>query len=204
MDVIDEVTVEAPSTKTDSVQAAESCRVAGYETERQNILREACAAAHHRVATYATELVHQHTGTQDGIVVNDYLACKLGAVADDATVTHNGIVCHMCPFHEQVVVTNYGAPFGCRSSVDGHVLAYLVVVANFGCTFLAFELKVLRNGTDDCTRKENVAIANASAIEHRHTIHQCIVVANDYTLVYITERTYLAILTDNGFWMYVC
>ena len=204
MDVVDEVAVEASTAQSDGVQSTEGCRVAGHETEGQHILRETSTTAYHRIAAYATELVHQHTGTEDSIVVDDYLACQLRTVTDDATISDNSIMSHMRSFHQQVVIAYHGTPLGCCASVDGHVLAYLVVVAYFSCAVFATELEVLRNSTNDRTGKEDVSIADAGTVKDCHTVHQSVIVADDYSLVYIAEGTYLAVLADDGFRVYIC
>jgi len=204
VDVVDEVAIKASATKPDGVQSAECSRVACHKAEGKDVLGETCAATYHRITTHAAELVHQHTSTQNGVIVDDYLACQLGAVTDNAAVSHNGIVCNMRSLHEQIVVAHDCASLCSRASIDGHVLAYLVIVAYLCRTLFATELEVLRNGTDDSTWEEDVSIANASAIKHSHTVHQRIVVANNHSLVNIAEGTYLAVLTNDGFGMYVC
>ena len=204
MDVVDEVAVEAPAPQPDGVQSAVGSRVAGHKAEGQDVLREACAAAHHRVAAHAAELVHQHVGAQDGVVVDDNLAGQLGAVADDDAVADKRIVGHMHALHEQVARAYDGAALGCRATVDGHVLANLIVVAYLCRALFAPELEVLGNSADDCTREEDVAVADACAVEHRHTVHQRVVVADDNAFVNVAEGTDLAVLAYDGFGVYVC
>ena len=110
----------------------------------------------------------------------------------------------MHALHEQVVAAHDGASLGCRAAVDGHVLAYLVVVANLCCCLLAPELEVLRNGTDDSTGEEDVAVADACAVEHCHTVHQGIVVADDNAFVDVAEGAYLTVLANDGLRVYIC
>ena len=204
VDVVDEVAVEPSATKPDGIQSAERSRLSGHEAEGQDILRETCPAAHHRIASHTAELMHQHIGTQDGMVVDDNLARQLCAVAYDTIVSDICIVGNMHAFHEKIAITYDGTSLGCRAPIDGDILAYLVVVTNLCRTLLASELEVLRNGTDDCTGEEYIPIADAGAIEHRHTIHQCVVVTYYDTFINITEWTYLAVLANYGIWVNVC
>ena len=109
----------------------------------------------------------------------------------------------MHAFHQQIIVANDSTPFGCCASIDGYILTNLVVVTYLCGALFTLKLKVLRDSTNDGTWEEYVAVANTSTIKHGNTIHQSIVVANDNTFVNVTERTYLAVFADNGFWMNV-
>ena len=202
--VVDEVAVEPSATKPDVVQSAESSRLASHKTEGQDVLRETRSAAHHRITAHATELVHQHIGTQNGKVVDGYLASQLCAIANDDAIANDGVVSDMHAFHQQVIIAYNSTPLGSRATVDGYILTNLVVVAYFCRAFLSTELEVLWNGTDDGTREEDIAVADTSAIKHGYAVHKSVIVAYDNSLINIAEGTYLAILTYNGLGMYVC
>ena len=161
MDGINLLASEAATAQTYEVEAAVSDGLAGGNDIGRNLLATLTATLHHYVATDATELVDEHGRADDGKVVNDNLACQLCLVANDTAVAHDSVVRYMYTFHEQVVAAHDGAPLGCSASVDGHVLAYGVVVANLGCSLLSAKLEVLRDGADDCTREDCVAITDA-------------------------------------------
>ena len=148
--------------------------------------------------------MHQHIGAQNGIVVDGYLACQFCAVSDDDSITHDGVVSHMHTFHQQVIIADDSSSLGGCAPIDGNILTYLVVITNLCSTLFASELKVLWNGTNDCAWEEYVPITNTGAVEYRHAIHQYVIVAYDNTFIYIAERAYLAILTNNGIWVNVC
>ena len=109
----------------------------------------------------------------------------------------------MGALHQQVVAAHMGAALCCRSAVDGHILAYLVVVANLCRRVLARKLEVLRDGTDYSSGEEDVAIADACAVEHSDTVHKHVVVADDHPFVDIAESADFAVLADDGLGMHI-
>ena len=88
-------------------------------------------------------------------------------------------MCDVHALHQQVVVAHDGAVFGRCAAVDGDVLAYGVVIANFGCGLFAAELEVLRYGADDRAREYYVMVSQTCAAQQRHAVHQAVVVADD-------------------------
>ena len=93
------------------------------------------------------------------MIIDGYLAGELGAIADDDVVADDVVVGDVTPFHQQVARADDGLPLGGCAAVDGDILANLVVVADDGQRLLALELQVLRDGADDGSREEDVAIA---------------------------------------------
>ena len=147
--------------------------------------------------------MHEYACAEDGLVIYDCLSCQLGTIAYDALVAHDGIMSHMYTFHEQIVAAHHSLSLSCRTTVDGHILTYLIVVAHFSCSILSSELEILRNGTDDGSGEDDVSISYACSIEYGHTVHQRIVVTYDHALVYVAEGTYLAIFAYHSLWMYI-
>ena len=88
--------------------------------------------------------MEEHRCRDDGIVVYNYLAGELGAIANDALVANHAIVCDVHILHEQVVVADDGGTLRCCTSRDGDILTYGVVVAYLANRVLALELQVLR------------------------------------------------------------
>ena len=107
------------------------------------------------------ELVHEHAGAQDGAVINHYLTGYLGAVANDAVAADNAVVSHVHVLHEEVVASHHCLALGGGTAVDGHVLAYAVVVTYLGCGILATELEVLGNAAYHGSRMDLVAVTYA-------------------------------------------
>ena len=133
--------------------------------------------------------MYEHAGAQDGVVVHDHLSGQLGAVADDASVADEDVVCHVHSLHEQIVAAHDGLSLGGGASVDGHVLAYLVVVSDLGGGVLAAE--------------EYVAASDTGAVEHGDAVHKHVVIANHYASVDVAEGTYLTVLSYDGLGVYV-
>ena len=195
---------ESTSSQAYQVEAAIRSRLAGGHGVGQDVLAHLRTTAYHGVASYAAELMNQHMGTQYSIVVDDHFTCQFRAVADDAAITHDDIVSHVHALHEQVVAAYHSLSFGLGAAVDGHVLAYFVVVAHLGGGFLAHELQVLWYGTDDGSGEDDVALADARPIEHGDTVHQGVVVTDDHVLVNVAKGANLTVLTNLCFRMDVC
>ena len=140
--------------------------------------------------------MHEHHRRDDGIVVHNDLSSQLGGVTHDDAIAKHAVVCNMGILHDEVVATHNGLALAGSTTMDSHILTYSVVVANLHNGILAFELQVLRNGTNHRTREEGVAIAQASARKQRHTVHQHVVIAHCHILVDKTERTNLTVLTN--------
>lgn len=194
MDVIDEFAAESTTAESHHIQSAIGCRITCNKAKRKDILAETRATSHHTITTHTAELVHEYTCAEDSLVVDNGLTSQLGAVADDALAAHNGIMSHVHALHEQIVAAHHCLSLGCRTAVDGDILAYLVVVPYLGRGVLTPELEVLRNGTDDSSREEDVAIADTRSVEYGHAVHQRIVITNDHAPVNVAEGTYLTIL----------
>lgn len=204
VDGVDDVSLEAASTQSYDVEAAVCCRVACADCVGQYALWRACASAHHCIASDAAELVHEHAGREDGVVVDGHFSCELGAVADDDIVAYDVVVRDVAAFHEQVAASYYGLTLGCSASVDGYVLADLIVVANDGESVFAAELEVLGDTADDTSRMEDVAVSDACTIKDGYAVHQRVVVANLHTAVDVAEGAYFNVLANLGFGMYIC
>ena len=204
VDGLDGLVGEAAAAQAHNVQSGVADGLASGDDIGRDVLAEAASALDHAISAHAAELMHQHVGTDDGVVVDDNLAGHLGGVADDAAVAYQGIVGHVYAFHQQVVVAHDGASFGSCAAVHGHVLTDEVVVANLGGRILALELQVLRDGTDDGTGKDGVAVADAAAVQDAGMGHNLVVVADDHILVDEDERRDFHVFAYLRFGMDVC
>ena len=127
-------------------------------------MAETCTSAYHRISPYATELVHQNVGTDDGVVVDDDFTGQFGAVADDTIVSYKSIMGYMYAFHQQITTAYAGFAFCRRTTVDCYVLTDFVVIADFGCGFFSPEFQILRYGTDNSSRKNDIAVADTCSV----------------------------------------
>ena len=198
---IDGLARETAAAQSDEVETTIGHGVAGGHAVGRDVLSCARTSAHHHVAADVAELVNEHGGTDDGKIVHDNLTGNFGSVANDTAIANQHIVGHMHSLHKEVVAAHNGASLGSCAAVDGHILADSIVVAHLGSGFLAAELEVLRDGTDDGTREYGIAAAHACAAEQGDAIHQCVVVANDYVLVDKAEGANLAVFADDGLGM---
>ena len=114
----------------------------------------------------------------------------------------------MCALHQYVVVAYDGLTTGMRSTVDDHVLADDIVVANDALRPFATEVEVLGQSADDAALMHLVVTAHACTAEDADEGEDDAVVANLYVILDVDEREYLAVVADAclgaylGFWTY--
>jgi hypothetical protein len=134
----------------------------------------------------------------------DYLTGELRLVTDDAIVVDNYIVTCMHTFHKEVVVAHNGLAFRGCTTVDGNILTNRIVVTNLSRSFLALELQVLRHSTNYGTGENSVVIAHTRTVKQGNTIHQLIVISDNYILIDVAERTNFAICSNDCLRVDVC
>ena len=105
---VDKFVAETMATQSDNVDACVSYRLLTSYNVGGDVLTETGTTLYHHIAAYLTELVTQHFGTDDGVVVDDYLAGKLGRVAYNEMVSKYTVVGHVHVFHQQVVIAYDG------------------------------------------------------------------------------------------------
>lgn len=102
----------------------------------------------------------------------------------------------MGTLHEEVSIADDGLPTCVSSTVDNHVLTDDVVVADDALRFLATELEVLRQRTDDGALMNLVVGAHSGAIEDADEGEDDTSVTYLYVVFNIDEREYLTVVAD--------
>ena len=156
-------------------------------TKGGDVETETASALNHYISANVAELMAEHCGTDDGIVVDNNLAGKLCGVADDATVAYFAVVGNVHVLHKEIIVAYNGLALAGCATADGDILTNTVVVANLAGCFLAAELEVLRLGAYTCPGKELIAVAYSCTSVDGDTVHEVVVVANHSVLVDIAE-----------------
>ena len=67
---------------------------------------------------------------------------------------------YMHTFHQQVVVTDNGSAFGSRTAIDGDIFTNGIVVTDFSGTLFSLKFQILRDSTDNSSRKNSISIAD--------------------------------------------
>jgi len=204
VDGIDDLALEASTAQPYDVQTAVGGRVTRADGVGDDTLRRGCASAHHGISADAAELVDEYAGREDGMVVDGDFSGQFGGVSDDDIVANDDVVGDVTTFHKEVAAADYGLSFGGGATVDGDVLANLIIVTHDGQGLFAAELEILGDGADDGTGEDDVATADACAVEHGDAVHQGVVVANLYVLIDVAEGTDFYVLTYLGFGVNVC
>ena len=107
-------------------------------------------------------------------------------------------------FEPTVVVPLLGAALCCRSAVDGHILAYRVVVSDDAGCCLATVFQVLWLCRDACAGEYLVSRAHACSLVKCDGVLHHVVVAYDNVGVDIAERTDDVVVSQFGIRVYEC
>ena len=109
----------------------------------------------------AAKLVNTGKRADRRVILNQYMTGQCSRVCHDDVIAENTVVAHVHICHEEVVITDPGIPAAAfRSTMDIHVFAKRIVIANRQKCFFAFEFQILRFQTDGRKRIEPVAFAN--------------------------------------------
>ncbi len=130
--------------------------------------------------------MHDAVRRQDAAFVDVAVARHGHAVAEHASPLDVGIVADVAFGHDEVVVADSCASRGGDSTVDNHVFAYGVVIADETVGCFAFPSEILWVSPDDCSLVNAVVASHAGAVQHRCIRH-------DFASV-----TYLHILVDES------
>lgn len=196
VDIFNQFGREAATAQANQVETAIGHWFACRHGERRNVLTCARTATNHYVATDMAELMHQNIGADDGEIVHHNLTGNLGGITNDTAAAHTYVVGHVHTFHQKVVAANDGATLGGSASIDGDVLTDGVVVADFCRGFFATEFQILRDGTNDRSREDNVVFPHTSSRQKRHTVHQAVSTADFNVLVDEAKRTDFTIIAE--------
>ena len=103
MDVVDELVVKSSTAKSDKVDSAILCRFFSCDDKRWNVLAEAASSLYHDIAADMAELVTKNFSTYYRIIINGYLASKLGRVPYYTTATNHAVMRDVHIFHQKIV-----------------------------------------------------------------------------------------------------
>lgn len=132
------------------------------------------------------------------------LAGQRNAVGDDAVVAHHVVVGDVHVGHDEVVVTHDGLAARGGAAADGHILADVVVVADFGGRDLSGELQVLRQAGNRSGRMDFAPLADAGAVVNHGAGANPAVVADDHVAGNAGKGLDGDVGTEFRVGMYVC
>ena len=161
VDILDGLIAETATAQTDEVDAAVAGWLLAGNDVWRNILRETATALDHHVTCDMAELMNENVGADDGVVIYNHLAGKLGRVTDNQAAAQLAVVSHVNGLHQEVVAAYYGLALRGSTTRDSNVLTDTVVVANLACCLLALELQILRLGRDAGTWEELIVVSDA-------------------------------------------
>ena len=164
-----------------------------------DVARERGAGLNHRTLADACLGVFDDRTGEDDVVLNLAVACNLRAIAEDAVVANLGVVADVGTLHEHVLVADDGLAAGVRSTVDDDILTDDVAVADDTLRLLAAELEVLRQGTDDGSLMDFVALAHACTATDADEGEDDAAIAYLDVILDVHEGEYLTVVADFRF-----
>ncbi len=150
------------------------------------------------------ELMDERSATDDGIIVDLHLACKLCGITHHHVVAHDAVVSYVAVGHDQAVAAHDGASAGGCATVDCHTLAQSGVVADDGHGVLAAELEILRHGRHDCAWEYAAVLADACSRHDGDIAADAGTLADLHVFLDGDERIYHHAGIDLGGRMYIC
>ena len=153
-DVVDALTAEPAALKAQRVHSGVGNGVTRSFHEGRNILVHQRPARGDDMGANVNELQAGGLAAQYHIVAHDDVASQGGVIGKHTVVAHHAVVCHMDVSHQQVVAAYHRPARGRSAAVQRAALPDNVVVAYLAGGVFSCKLQVLRDGGNDCARKD--------------------------------------------------
>jgi len=150
--------VEAGTSKTDDVQAADSVYPVGDRKWGQ-VFVDGRVALHQGQRAHPHELVHPTVGGQKGAVLDHNMTGQLGA-GDNDTIVNHGIMADMTPRHQEIVRSDLGWFLDTVGPVDGDMFSEHILIPDDQARGFLPILQILRRIADHATGVEPVFLSN--------------------------------------------
>src|SRR5574344_1065894 len=168
-----------------------------------HIARERGAGLYHGSPSNTCIGIRNDRRGENYIVLYHAIAGNLRSIAKDTAIAHLGVVGDVSTFHEHIVIAEHRPSSAMGSTVNHHVLADNVVIADDTLRLFATELEILRQSTD------NTALVDFIMSPHARTVHNTdkrknnTVVTNYHVVLDIDEGENLAVIADFRLWRYL-
>ena len=131
------------------VRTAITDGLSAYNNVGRNVFREGRSGLNHGATSHTCLRIFNDTGTENDIIFDVTVAGYLRSIAENAVVTHDGIVGDMGTFHQEITVSDDRFTAFMRCTIDDYVLSYDVIIADNKLTLLATEVEILRQGSEN-------------------------------------------------------
>ena len=162
-DVLQRLLVDAMLTSHLHVDTA-ILDVLGADNVGRHVLGERGTSLNHSATAHTGLSILDDAGGEDDTILDEAVAGNLRTIAENTTVADLGIVADVGTLHEDVVVAENSLAATMSGTIDDDILADDVIVAQDALRFLAAELEVLRQGTDDAALVHLIILAHARTI----------------------------------------
>jgi hypothetical protein len=149
------------SLHADRVDANESGVIANAE-KRRHVLDDSFISHHQREPAHPDELVKPDISGEKNPIVYFAMPAHQGAVHQHAVVSDLAVMRHVRVGHEVVMTADPRDAMArdLRATMDGHVLAKDVEIANLGSRRFATVGQMLRIAANDASRPDLIALSN--------------------------------------------
>ena len=115
-----------------------------------------------------TLLMYQGGGGENRVVADLHRSCYLDRIAYHHRVADHRVVSHMALCHHKGVIADHGLAIFIDASIDDHMLADRIVIADHHVRFFTFPAEILWGGCYDTTLVELVVLADSGSCKDRH------------------------------------
>ena len=171
-------------------------RIAAGNDIRGHIVGEGRTSLDQREVTGTGVGILDGTRGKDDAVADLTVAGNLRAIAEHTVVAHHGVVADVGTFEQEVIFTDLRYAVAVGTTVDDDILTDDIVVTNLDIRLGATEAEVLRQGCDDASLMDLVAIADARAATDGDEGEDDAVVTDLHVVLDIHEGEYLTVIAD--------
>lgn len=132
VDVLDQFVRKSMTAQAYEVDAGILDGFSSGDDVGRDVFAETTSALYHDKTADMAELMHQHIGADNGVVIDNDFPAHLGGISDNASVSDDHVMCYVNAFHQQIVVADDSSTFRRCAAIDRDVLTDPVIVPDFG------------------------------------------------------------------------
>ena len=180
LDGVDMLRLEAEAGHGNAVDRTDFRRVAFDDHERRHVLGNSRQSPHKGAVADSCEMMDPRPAADIRIIPDSDMTGQHHLVCDGDAISKVTVVSDVRGNHDEVFVTNpCNAASIARSPVNGHMLADLIVIADFTYRVFAVIFSILRVGSDNGEWIEDIRLTDRGAAVNRDMIVKHGVIAYD-------------------------
>ena len=118
VDVLDQFVRKSMTAQAYEVDAGILDGFSSGDDVGRDVFAETTSALYHDKTADMAELMHQHIGADNGVVIDNDFPAHLGGISDNASVSDDHVMCYVNAFHQQIVVADDSSTFRRCAAID--------------------------------------------------------------------------------------